>query len=214
VIQIYAGLSVLLHEVVKVVLTRAELTSGTYPGTPSIVPTATWTEAADYMRLLLTYVRDRKMPKLPTGLLPGRDDRLFAHGMLSIYASMFTVGHEFAHILFGHLECGCRPQSSEDELAADRAGLRMLLGYLKATTSDEAALREGTMIAPCACELELLCFDAVRAARGSDDMVHPTAATRIDQLRRTSGLDQSYYDQADRLTAFCKRLLEEAFARL
>jgi hypothetical protein len=209
VICIYAGLEVLFHEVANIVYARAETTPGTYSDDPYITPATDYDNAVRLLGRVLRKLRERRMPKLPDGALPVRDDRFVPMGMLKVYASMFTVAHEFAHITLGHLDT---PQSPTQEYEADSLGFDLVHQSIMRTSADNGQVHVGLSTAIAACEIEMLCFDAVRSVLGSGDGTHPAGSDRALALRRSKVLGATFYEYADMLTRFTAQLLSKALS--
>jgi hypothetical protein len=209
VICIYAGLEVLFHEVANIVYARAETAPGTYSGDPYITPATDYDNAVHLLGRVLRKLREGRVPKLPDGALPVRDDRFVPMGMLKVYASMFTVAHEFAHIMLGHLDA---PQTPTQEFEADSMGFELVHQSIMRTSADDGQVHVGLSTAIAACEMEMLCFDALSRVLGPGDGTHPVGSDRALALRRSKVLDATFYEYADMLTRFTAVLFSKALS--
>lgn len=182
------GLTIFLYEVARAICTRfvAQDSDGNRPfgeSTPDLEETCRW--------IAETFAWYRGVGR-PAGFdFPAHPAQAMMAGQLAIYAEQFVVSHEIAHFMAGHIKTpfnGRRhmanlpieaPSSSwEQELEADRVGLRILYGR------DDPALQREQLDAYTAADFFLQVmslFEELAEIPASE--THPSSKFRLERMR-------------------------------
>lgn len=182
------GLPIFLYEVARAISTRFRFqdSTGHSPFGESLLE---FEETCRYIAEIFAWYRGVGRPAAFD--FPVHPAQVVAAGKLAIFAEQFVVCHEMAHFLAGHIETpfsgrkymanlpgDVPPSSWEQEMEADRVGLRILLGR------DDPALRAEQVNAFTGADFFLQVMSLFEElAQIPPAETHPPSSLRLKQLR-------------------------------
>ena len=203
VIALNRGLLTFFYSLTKLILCRAAVFPGLEkdPSLKSPIRPILSSDSVESLikRLIDIYLRGG-IPELPPGEVIIKDERLYLLGSLYLYAAMFVLSHELAHLLLNHLEV---THTKTQEFEADEAGFAILLNYLYAKKDDFEIMK-----AIASVQITFLYLNFIEKIGRFKSGTHPPAEKRMYQLREKNRFPKIYYEMFDAISTLSRKILK------